>query len=173
MKNEKFVREPRKVVARLDPIQWERAERIRQMYGFKSIYEMNQCLWACFLRAVDPDNEAEQGIVSVEIENVFGEMTKIRLPFKDGKPGGRMPKRVINELLGQLSLYSEFDKQSFGSQRTREPTRIASVTDVGDIVHSEVADTFEALSRAEKHFEYVKPKRAMNNASLNDHNHNE
>lgn len=170
-KNKKLIREPKKMVARFDPVQWERAKAIRDKYGFKSIYEMNQLLWSCYLRVADPDGEDEPGSISVEMENVFGEMMKVRLPFKDGKPGGRLPKHVVDELGGQLSLYAELDKQAATAPQSREPPRSVSVVDSEAVVHNEIADTFENLSHAEKHFEYVKPKRAMNNASLNDDKH--
>ncbi|MFR9262367.1 MAG: hypothetical protein ACLVL2_17875 [Bacteroides cellulosilyticus] len=49
--------QPKKVVARLDPIQFKRAEAIRDKFGFKSIYEMSQYLWGAFLRVAGPDND--------------------------------------------------------------------------------------------------------------------
>ncbi|MFK1980634.1 hypothetical protein ACIXFU_08510 [Bacteroides fragilis] len=55
---------PKKIVARLNHKQWERASRIRDKFGFKSIYEMNQYLWGCFLR--------------VPIRNT----KKIRIPYR-------------------------------------------------------------------------------------------
>lgn len=93
--------EPRKVVVRLDPIQFKRAEAIRDKFGFKSIYEISQYLWACFLRVADPDNDTEVEPVPEEIEMMFSD-----------------------------------------------------------------------LSASERHFEYVKPKRSMNNDSLNSNKHN-
>lgn len=93
--------EPRKVIARLDPIQFKRAEAIRDKYNFKSIYAMSQYLWACFLRVADPDNDTEIEPLPEEIEMMFG-----------------------------------------------------------------------SYADSEKHFEYVKPKRSINQASLNDNKHN-
>lgn len=93
--------EPKKIVARLDPIQWKRAETVRDKFGFKSIYEINQYLWACFLRVADPDNDTEMEPLPDEIEMMF-----------------------------------------------------------------------EGYADSEKHFEYVKPKRSANKASLNDNKHN-
>lgn len=93
--------EPKKVVVRLDPIQWERASRIRDKFGFKSIYEISQYLWGCFLRVADPEHEETDNPVPEEIEAMF-----------------------------------------------------------------------DGFTQAEKHFEYVKPKRSINNASLNNNTYN-
>lgn len=93
--------QPKKVVARLNPIQYKRAEAIRDKFGFKSIYEITQYLWACFLRVADADNDT-----SVE-------------PLPD-----------------------------------------------------EIETMFEGFADSEKHFEYVKPKRSINQASLNSSKNN-
>lgn len=78
--------EPKKLVARLDPIQWERASRIRDKYGFKSIYEMNQYLWGCFLRVADPEHEDNPTPVPDEIESMFGGFSESEKHFEFVKP---------------------------------------------------------------------------------------
>lgn len=83
--------EPKKIVARLNPIQWERASRIRDEFGFKSIYEMNQYLWGCFLRVADPEHEDNPICVPEEIENMFGDFAESEKNF-----GYVKPKRGIN-----------------------------------------------------------------------------
>ena len=39
-------------------------------------------------------------------------------------------------------------------------------------VPEEIEMMFDSLADSEKHFEYVKPKRSINQASLNDNKHN-
>lgn len=82
---------PKNVVVRLDPIQWERASRIRDKFGFKSIYEISQYLWACFLRVADPEHEENPDPVPDEIEDMFGDFTEAEKHFEFVKP-----KRSIN-----------------------------------------------------------------------------
>lgn len=83
--------EPKKMVARLDPVQWERAKTIRDKYGFKSLYAMNQYLWACFLRVADPDNDTQADPVPEEIEMMFGDFSAAEKHF-----GYVKPKKAIN-----------------------------------------------------------------------------
>lgn len=84
--------EPRKVVARLDPIQFKRVEAIRDKFGFKSIYEISQYLWACFLRVADPDNDTSVEPVPEEIEMMFDSLADSEKHFEYVKP-----KRSINQ----------------------------------------------------------------------------
>lgn len=84
--------EPRKVVARLDPIQFKRAEAIRDKFGFKSIYEMSQYLWGAFLRVADPDNDTSLEPVPEEIEMMFDGFSESEKHFEYVKP-----KRSINQ----------------------------------------------------------------------------
>lgn len=93
--------EPRKIVARIDPIQFNRLVTIRDKYGFNSNYEIIQYLVGAFLRVADPDNDTSVEPVPEEIEMMF-----------------------------------------------------------------------ENFSESEKHFEYVKPKRSINQASLNSNRNN-
>lgn len=88
--------EPKKMVARLDPIQWARAEAIRDKYGFKSIYAMNQYLWACFLRVADPDNDTRTDPVPEEIEMMFGDFAESEKHFEYVKPKKARKNATLN-----------------------------------------------------------------------------
>lgn len=78
--------EPKNLVVRINPIQWERASRIRDKYGFKSIYEMSQYLWGCFLRVADPEHEDNPTPVPDEIESMFCGFSDSEKHFEFVKP---------------------------------------------------------------------------------------
>lgn len=98
----------KKIVSRLDLEQWRRADTIRRKYGFKSIYEMNQYLWACFLRVADPDNDTEEQPVSEEIEAMFCDLSEAEKHFEYVKPKKRLPqKQPDNTNIIQYKLWEE------------------------------------------------------------------
>lgn len=84
--------QPKKIVARIDPIQWQRLADIRKKYGFKSHYEIMQYLIACFLRVADPDNDTSVEPVPEEIEMMFDSLADSEKHFEYVKP-----KRSINQ----------------------------------------------------------------------------
>lgn len=98
----------KKIVARLDLEQWKRADSIRQKYGFKSIYEMNQYLWACFLRVADPDNDMEEQPVSEEIEAMFSDLSEAEKHFGYVKPKKNPPQKSLDNIdVRQYKLWEE------------------------------------------------------------------
>ena len=84
--------QPKKVIARLDPILFKRAEAIRDKFGCKSIYEISQYLWGAFLRVADPDNDTSVEPVPEEIEMMFDSLADSEKHFEYVKP-----KRSINQ----------------------------------------------------------------------------
>ena len=88
---------PKKIVARLNHKQWERASRIRDKFGFKSIYEMTQYLWGCFLRVADPEHEENPNPVPDEIEMMFGDLSEAERNFEFVKPKRSPGKTSLND----------------------------------------------------------------------------
>lgn len=88
--------QPKKVVARLDPIQFKRAEAIRDKFGFKSIYEMSQYLWGAFLRVAGPDNDTSVEPVPEEIEMMFDGYADSEKHFEYVKPKRSMNHDSLN-----------------------------------------------------------------------------
>lgn len=99
-----WIGEPKKVVVRLDPIQWERASRIRDKFGFKSIYEISQYLWGCFLRVADPEHEEDPNPVPEEIEAMFDGFSQAEKRFEYVKPKRALSKYDIDNINGQREL---------------------------------------------------------------------
>ena len=103
-RKKRYIEEPRKVVARLNPDQWRRAQAIKDKYGFKSIYEISQYLWGCFLRVADPENDENQEPVPEEIENMFADLSQAEKHFNYVKPKRALSHREIDEINGQLPI---------------------------------------------------------------------
>ena len=156
--------EPKKIVVRLDPIQWERATRIRDKYGFKSVYEISQYLWGCFLRVADPELEDANESIPEEIANMFRSLSSYVAEVKrkrgDCKPRRTVYRPEVDEQFGQYSIKWEGEEKE-----KRRPI-------CENLVYGSIEEAFGKFSQAEKHFDYTKPKRSMNNASLNDNKHN-
>lgn len=157
--------DPKKIVIRLDPVQWERAIRIRDKFGFKSVYQISQYLWGCFLRVADPELEENRESISEEIKSMFDScssyVTEVRRQRGDCKPRRTASPSEIFEQEGQYSIK--------WTNEDAENNRSISK----DLDYAGITEDFENLSRAEKHFDYIKPKRSMNNASLNDGKYNQ
>lgn len=86
MSKEHHTGEPIKVVVRLDPVQWDRADAIKQKFGYKSIYEINQYLWSVFLRVADPDNDNNKEPIPDEIIDMFADLNDPKRNFDYVKP---------------------------------------------------------------------------------------
>lgn len=106
-KRKKYIEPPRKVVARLNPDQWRRANLIKSKYGFRSIYEISQYLWGAFLRVADPDNDDNTDPVPDEIELMFSDYSQAEKRFEYVKPKRRLPQREIDEINGQMPIKFE------------------------------------------------------------------
>lgn len=94
----------KKVVTRLDLKQWERAERIRDKFRFKSLYEIDQYLWGCFLRVADPEHEDNDDPVPDEIRDMFQDYAAADRRFNYVKPKKCLPQHTVDEMNGQLPL---------------------------------------------------------------------
>lgn len=103
-KKRQYKREPGRIVSRLDAYQYDRVLHIRDKYGFKSVYEMSQYLWACFLRVADPDNDKEEEPIPDEIASMFSDLSNAERRFDYVKPKKALPKHVIDEFNGQLRM---------------------------------------------------------------------
>ncbi len=95
----------KKIVARLSLAEWHRAESIRDKYGFKSIYEMNQYLWGCFLRVADPDRDEQEEPVPDEIRAMFDDLSHAERCFEYVKPKRKLPQKTIDDMEGQLRIW--------------------------------------------------------------------
>lgn len=99
---------PVKAVSRLTPSQYARAKSICKKYGFKSVYEINQYLWACFLRVADPlpDDDKDE-MLPDEIKEMFSDLSQAERHFEYVKPKRRAPQYEIDKKNGQLSLWKD------------------------------------------------------------------
>lgn len=94
----------KKVVTRLSLDNWGRVEEIRDKYGFKSVYEINQYLWACFLRVADPEHEENDDPVPDEIADMFHDYAMAERRFNYIKPKKCLPQYKVDEMNGQGRL---------------------------------------------------------------------
>ena len=95
---------PLKVVTRLDPFQAWRAGLIRDKFGFKSIYEINQYLWGCFLRVADPEHEENPTPIPDEIAEMFNDFAQAERRFEYIKPKRKPDQKEIDKQVGQYRL---------------------------------------------------------------------
>ncbi len=107
MGRQKKTKGSKKVVARLDADQWQRADSIREKYGFKSIYEISQYLWGCFLRVADPDNDKEEEPLPDEIQAMFADLSESERHFEYVKPKRNPTQKTVNDMQGQLQIWEE------------------------------------------------------------------
>lgn len=97
----------KKVVARISTEAYERADLIKEKFGFKSIYEINQYLWHCFLRVADPEHDEEEEPVPDEIKQMFYDLSEADRQFDFVKPKRKLPQYKLDEINGQLRLWEE------------------------------------------------------------------
>lgn len=107
----KALGEPGKIVVRLNPEQWARAIRIRDEYGYKSLYQIDQYLWACFLRVADPEHEEKDDPVPEEIEAMFGDFAQAEKRFEYVKPKRKINHYELNRVQGQLPLELDYEEK--------------------------------------------------------------
>jgi len=100
----------RKVIARVDPEQFRRLEKIRDENGFNSIYEIVQYAVACILRIGDPRPEEERDMSPIpeEIEALFYDLSQGEKHFEFVKPKRALPQETVDSMTGQLRI-TEFD----------------------------------------------------------------
>lgn len=92
------------MVSRLTLDEWARVETIRDKYRFKSVYEISQYLWACFLRVADPDNDENDDPVPDEIKDMFSDLAMAERHFEYVKPKRALPQYRVDEMNGQLPI---------------------------------------------------------------------
>lgn len=91
----------------MDAGQWDRAEAIRVKFGFKSVYEISQYLWGCFLRVADPEHEENDDPVPEEIAAMFSDLSAAERRFEYVKPKRQLPQYKVDEMNGQLKIWQE------------------------------------------------------------------
>lgn len=66
----------RKIYSRVTPETYRRLEKIKDSYGFKSVYEIVQNLIHCFLRVADRENDQQIDPLPYEVERMFDELSE-------------------------------------------------------------------------------------------------
>lgn len=69
-----------KIFSRISKENYERLNRIKEKYGFKSNYEIMQCLVHTFLKYADPEIKRPHPNVAVEIDEMFQEFANVEAP---------------------------------------------------------------------------------------------
>lgn len=144
----------KKFFFRVDWVAYKLLEEEKKAAGFNSMYELGQCIIACYLRYV----KKKRNLLSVEEESEF---------LND----------EAKRMYGDTALFDEFRMQVV--QPKRKPTESAKVqfaNETSNAVQSElpfkpyvvnktnevsmvVNEMFSTMSKAERHFEFIKPKR--------------
>ena len=83
----------KKIPVRVDLEQWQRLDKIRADYHFKSTYEIMQYILGCFLRVL-PD----------EIKEMFYDLSQAERHFEYVKPKRKLPQYKVDEMNGQKRL---------------------------------------------------------------------
>lgn len=98
----------KKIPVRIDMDQWQRLDKIRKDYHFKSNYEIMQYILSCFLRVADPlpeDDGAE--VLPDEIKEMFSDLSQAERHFEYVKPKRKLPQHKLDEIEGQLRIWKE------------------------------------------------------------------
>ena len=139
---------------------WELLEKAKKEAGFASMYELGQCVIACYIRYLREKNH----ILPPEEENQFlndeaRKMCDVVL-FEEFKMQVVQPKRIPSKAesqryLNRIGKYKQLDM--FDIAETERKERIERL---------KPDNTFQELSEGERHFEFIKPKRNAPNATL-------
>lgn len=98
--------ESKKVVARLNTVQWDRLSKVRERYGFTSNYAIMQYLVACFLRVADPEHDETEEPVPDEIKDMFADYSEAEKHFEFVKPKRKLSQYEFTEKMrGQIRLW--------------------------------------------------------------------
>lgn len=84
-----------KIFSRVSRFDYQRLEKIRKKYGFKSNYQILQYLLHCFLRTADPDNDQQIEPVPEEIKEMFGDLAELEKHFEYKKPKRRCSRKTL------------------------------------------------------------------------------
>lgn len=172
----------KKIVIRIDLTAYNRLASIRDKYGFKSNYQIMQYLVSCFIRTAFPACNAEAGMLPEQIETMFADYTDPgrNIDFikpKRGKAFSGSYRKIVARINTDTEKQLAFVRDEYGFNSIYEVVQylIAAFLRVADpeiieepeTIENEAENIFSDLSEAENHFEYVKPKRALDHKSLN------
>ena len=77
----------KKIPVRVDLEQWQRLDKIRADYHFKSTYEIMQYILGCFLRVADPmPGDDDEEVLPDEIKEMFYDLSQAERHFEYVKP---------------------------------------------------------------------------------------
>ncbi len=88
-----------KIFSRISKENYARLNEIRDSYGFKSVYEIMQCLVHTFLKLADPEIQEPHPSVEYEVEDMFKEFANVEAPIYE-KPV-RKRKRTVYEFINK------------------------------------------------------------------------
>ena len=101
----------KKIPVRVDLEQWQRLDKIRADYHFKSTYEIMQYILGCFLRVADPmPGDDDEEVLPDEIKEMFYDLSQAERHFEYVKPKRKLPQHKVDEMNGQkLEKPCDFD----------------------------------------------------------------
>ena len=71
-----------KVSARVTLADYRRLDKVRELYGFRSVYQIMNYLTYSFLRVADREHDVVDEPVPDEIEDMFKDLSEGQLPIK-------------------------------------------------------------------------------------------
>lgn len=186
----KYSRRSSKVWVRVSPETGKQLHHVADKFGFKSRYQVVQHIAASFIRVADIENaEKNESLPPKEAESIFGKVDRCEKDFgtvkpvrpsgitrKESKANPRHATKVMANLTPKQHIRLDRIVKKYGFASNYEALQYAiacfirafDTTPKQTAWDTEIEDTFEAYEHAEAHFQYVKPKRNMSNASLND-----
>ena len=91
----------KKIPVRIDLEQWQRLDKIRADYHFRSTYEIMQYILGCFLRVADPTPKDDDEVLPDEIKEMFSSLSEAERHFEYMKPKRKLPQYKVDEMNGQ------------------------------------------------------------------------
>lgn len=179
-----------KIWARVSLETGEQLHHVAKKFGFRSQYQVVQHITKSFIRVADIENaDKDESLPPKEAESIFSDLDNSEKDYSTVKPvrpiGLTREERKANPIHSPKvqanltpKLRIRFDRivKRYGFVSNYEALQyaIACFIRAFDTVpkraerDTEIEDTFDTYEHAESHFQYVKPKRNMANASLND-----
>lgn len=156
-------------------------DRVRSDWGFKSKYEIIKYILYCFIRVADIQHAAfDEDLPPEEVIQIFDNLHEPNRNFDFVKPSRR--KGLTHEERKRIGIQSvkvkgritknQYERllritQAYGFASTYETLQYSIACFIRALdkpepfeEHDEIDSMFEGLSDSERHFEYVKPKRA-------------
>lgn len=87
------------IMSKVSPEAYARLNRIKERYGFASVYEIMQYLVSSFLRVADAENENTEDMAQpVEIARLFQDLEHLETWTNDVKPRAQKSLRMTNAI---------------------------------------------------------------------------